>query len=161
MALPAVSPTLEHTVRFKKEIIPGDTLIIEAYVDSWKRGICKGHATGYTDGEVACEAKMMITIPEILEQYLPKGLDGREFVMDFDAIIVGGGAAGAAVTWQLVSNGMKVACLERGPGCYPTNIRQPSMIGNSRSLAPIHLYRQSDKAAMTTRLMTADLLLLA
>jgi DNA-binding transcriptional regulator YdaS (Cro superfamily) len=26
----------------------------------------------YTNGEVACEAKMMITIPEILEQYLPK-----------------------------------------------------------------------------------------
>lgn len=67
-----VTHALEHTVRFKKEIIPGDTLIIEAYVDSWKRGICKGHATGYTDGEVACEAKMMITIPEILEQYLPK-----------------------------------------------------------------------------------------
>ena len=67
-----VTHALEHTVRLKKEIIPGDTLIIEAYVDSWKRGICKGHATGYTDGEVACEAKMMITIPEILEQYLPK-----------------------------------------------------------------------------------------
>ena len=39
--------------------------------------------------------------------------------MDFDAIIVGGGAAGAAVTWQLVSNGMKVACLERGPWMLP------------------------------------------
>ena len=72
MALPAVSPTRLAYRSVQKEIIPGDTLIIEAYVDSWKRGICKGHATGYTDGEVACEAKMMITIPEILEQYLPK-----------------------------------------------------------------------------------------
>jgi 3-hydroxyacyl-[acyl-carrier-protein] dehydratase len=39
---------------------------------SWKRGVCKGRAVGRTDGEIACEADMMITIPEILEQYLPK-----------------------------------------------------------------------------------------
>jgi choline dehydrogenase-like flavoprotein len=35
--------------------------------------------------------------------------------MDFDAIVVGGGAAGGAITWQLSRNGLKVACLERGP----------------------------------------------
>ena len=68
----SVTHALEHTVRFKKEVVPGDTLIIEAYMDSWRRGICKGHATGYTDGEIACEAKMLITIPEILNQYIPK-----------------------------------------------------------------------------------------
>ena len=141
-----VTHALEHTVRFKKEIIPGDTLIIEAYVDSWKRGICKGHATGYTDGEVACEAKMMITIPEILEQYLPKGLDGREFVMDFDAIIVGGGAAGAAVTWQLVSNGMKVACLERGPWMLPNeypSTRHDWELQKLGAYSPVSAIRQS------------------
>jgi 3-hydroxyacyl-[acyl-carrier-protein] dehydratase len=66
-----VTHALEHTVRFKKEVLPGETLKIEAYIDSWRRGICKGHATGYTNGEVACEAKMLITIPDILEQYLP------------------------------------------------------------------------------------------
>ena len=59
------------SVRFKKEVVPGDTLIIEAYVDSWRRGICRGHATGCTDGEIACEAQMLITIPEILNQYIP------------------------------------------------------------------------------------------
>jgi 3-hydroxyacyl-[acyl-carrier-protein] dehydratase len=68
----SVTHALEHTVRFKKEVVPGDRLIIESYIDSWRRGICKGHAFGYTNGEIACEAKMMITIPEILEQYLPK-----------------------------------------------------------------------------------------
>jgi 3-hydroxyacyl-[acyl-carrier-protein] dehydratase len=67
-----VTHALEHTVRFKKEVLPGECLKIEAYIDYWRRGICKGHATGYTNGEVACEAKMLITIPEILEQYLPK-----------------------------------------------------------------------------------------
>ena len=67
-----VTHALQHTVRFRKEVLPGECLQIEAYVDSWRRGICKGHAIGYTHGGVACEADMMITIPEILEQFLPK-----------------------------------------------------------------------------------------
>lgn len=67
-----VTHALQHLVRFRKEVLPGDTLVIEAYVDSWRRGVCKGHAVGMTDGTVACEAEMMITIPDILEQYLPK-----------------------------------------------------------------------------------------
>lgn len=67
-----VTHALQHTVKFKLEIKPGKRLDIEAYVDSWKRGICKGSAYGKVDGQLACEAKMMITIPEILESYLPK-----------------------------------------------------------------------------------------
>ena len=67
-----VTHALEHRVRFKKEVVPGDCLVIDAYIDSWRRGICSGHAYGYTNGELACEAKMLITIPEILEQYLPR-----------------------------------------------------------------------------------------
>ena len=67
-----ITHALEHLVRFKKEVVPGDCLKVEAYIDSWKRGICKGHAFGYTNGEIACQAKMMITIPEILEQYLSR-----------------------------------------------------------------------------------------
>jgi 3-hydroxyacyl-[acyl-carrier-protein] dehydratase len=68
----AVTHALEHKVRFRKEVLPGDKLIVEATVNSWRRGICKGHAKGWTDGEVACEADMMITIPDILETFLPK-----------------------------------------------------------------------------------------
>jgi 3-hydroxyacyl-[acyl-carrier-protein] dehydratase len=63
---------LHYTARFRKEVLPGESLMIEAYVDSWRRGVCKGHATGATNGTIACEAEMMITIPEIFEQYLPK-----------------------------------------------------------------------------------------
>ncbi len=62
---------LQHTVRFKKEIVPGDKLEIEAYITSWKRGICKGYAVGYTDGDVACEAELMISIPQIFKRFLP------------------------------------------------------------------------------------------
>lgn len=67
-----VTHALSHTVRFKKEVKPGDKLVIETKVLSWRRGIAKGVGVGYTHGEIACEAEMLITIPEILEQYLPK-----------------------------------------------------------------------------------------
>jgi 3-hydroxyacyl-[acyl-carrier-protein] dehydratase len=67
-----VTHALEHTVRFRKEVRPGDQLVLEATIDSWRRGVCKGRGVGYTNGEIACEAKMMITIPDIFEQFLPK-----------------------------------------------------------------------------------------
>lgn len=67
-----VTHALEHKVKFRKEVLPGQSLIIEAEVLSWRRGVCRGFATGKTDGEVACEASMLITIPDILDQYLPR-----------------------------------------------------------------------------------------
>jgi 3-hydroxyacyl-[acyl-carrier-protein] dehydratase len=66
-----VTHALQHTVRFKKEILPGKKFVIETEVLSWNRGICKGRGVAKVDGEVACEADMLITIPEILEQFLP------------------------------------------------------------------------------------------
>jgi choline dehydrogenase-like flavoprotein len=42
----------------------------------------------------------------------------------FDFVVVGAGAAGAAVAWALVSKGHKVLCVERGPTMDPS--RYPS-----------------------------------
>ncbi len=67
-----VTHALSHEVRFRKEVRPADKLEMEVKVISWKRGICVGKGIGYTDGEVAVEAKMTITIPDILENFLPK-----------------------------------------------------------------------------------------
>jgi 3-hydroxyacyl-[acyl-carrier-protein] dehydratase len=66
-----VTHALQHTVRFRKEVFPGKKFEIDAQVISWNRGICKGRGVATVDGEVACEADMLITIPEILEQFLP------------------------------------------------------------------------------------------
>lgn len=68
-----VTHALQHTVRFRKEVLPGEKFEIECTVLSWRRGICKGRGVARTNGEIACEAEMLITIPEILEQYLPPG----------------------------------------------------------------------------------------
>ena len=70
-----VTHALKHTVRFRKEVLPGDKFIIETEVISWKRGIAKGKGIAYTNGTIACEAEMVISIPDILEQYLPKNGD--------------------------------------------------------------------------------------
>ena len=67
-----VTHALSHTVSFKKEVLPGDKFEIHTEVISWRRGICQGKGVAYTNGEIACEADMLITIPEILEEYLPK-----------------------------------------------------------------------------------------
>ena len=67
-----VTHAISHEVNFKKEVIPGRKYEIKTKVESWKRGICIGYGNGYTDGELACEAKMTITIPEILKKFLSK-----------------------------------------------------------------------------------------
>jgi len=67
-----VTHAISHVVKFKKEVHPGDQFIIQTKVNSWKRGICHGHGKGIVNNEVACEAEMTITVPDILEKFLPK-----------------------------------------------------------------------------------------
>ncbi len=67
-----VTHALSHKVRFRKEILPGDKFEIDTKVISWSRGVARGTGIGRTNGEIACEAEMLIAIPEILDKYLPK-----------------------------------------------------------------------------------------
>ena len=60
------------SLKFSKEIVPGDKLEIDSRVISWNRGVLKGVAIGSTHGSPACEAEMIIVIPDILNQYRPK-----------------------------------------------------------------------------------------
>ena len=66
-----ITHAISHTVKFKREILPGEKLEIKTSVLSWSRGICKGLGKGFVDNELACEASMTITIPEILKKFLP------------------------------------------------------------------------------------------
>jgi 3-hydroxyacyl-[acyl-carrier-protein] dehydratase len=68
----SVTHAMKHTVRFRKEVLPGDRFEISAKVLSWSRGVCTGSATSHVDGKIVSEAEMTITIPEILKSYLPK-----------------------------------------------------------------------------------------
>ncbi len=62
---------ISSNLKFHKEIVPGDKMIIETEVTFWSRGIFKGSGVAYTDGEMASEAEMVICVPDILDQYLP------------------------------------------------------------------------------------------
>lgn len=63
---------LKHTIRYKKEIHPGDRFDIDAQVISFKRGVITGKVKGSVDGQICVEADMMIAIPDIFNQFIPE-----------------------------------------------------------------------------------------
>lgn len=63
---------IQHTIRYKREIHPGDRLDIEAKVLSWKRGVCKGHVVGKVNEIIMVEADMMIAVPSIFNKFKPR-----------------------------------------------------------------------------------------
>jgi 3-hydroxyacyl-[acyl-carrier-protein] dehydratase len=62
---------LSASVKFIDNVLVGDKFIIETKVLSWRRGILNGTAIGSVNGNVVCEAKLMVTIPNILNNYSP------------------------------------------------------------------------------------------
>lgn len=62
-----------NNIKFKRKIVPGDVLRIEATLKSFKRGIAIGSAESSIDGEAACSAEFVVTVPDILDRFRPKG----------------------------------------------------------------------------------------
>ena len=50
--------------RFRKPVIPGDTLVIEAVMKSRRRSVCQFDAKAYVRGDLVCEASLMATVVE-------------------------------------------------------------------------------------------------
>ena len=61
-----------NNVTFKRKIVPGDVVRIDAELKSFKRGIATGCAESRVDGEPACRAEFVVAVPAILNQYKPK-----------------------------------------------------------------------------------------
>ena len=61
-----------NNAKFRRKIIPGETLEIKAVLESFKRGLAKGYAEGYVDKEFACSAEFVITVPDIFNKFIPK-----------------------------------------------------------------------------------------
>ena len=50
-------------VKFKQQVVPGDTLIFKLeLISPIRRGICHMQAYAYTNGKLACEAELMAQI---------------------------------------------------------------------------------------------------
>ena len=61
-----------NNVQFKRKIVPGESLNIEAYLDSFKRGIAKGHVESFVNSEPACRAEFVVIVPDIFNSFIPK-----------------------------------------------------------------------------------------
>jgi 3-hydroxyacyl-[acyl-carrier-protein] dehydratase len=57
---------------FKKKIVPGDVTTIYAELESFKRGLAKGNARSEVNGEKACSAEFLVSLPVILDNFKPK-----------------------------------------------------------------------------------------
>ena len=61
-----------NNVKFKKMVIPGDMLKINAKLLSFKRGIAKGIVEGCVDGNLVCKAEFTVCLPDVLSNLKPK-----------------------------------------------------------------------------------------
>ena len=69
--------------KFRRKIVPGETLEIKAVLKEFKKGLAKGYAEGYVKGEFACSAEFVITVPDIFNKFLPKNRNLSDEVTDF------------------------------------------------------------------------------
>lgn len=67
-----VSEVRLNNVFFRHEVLPGDTLMVEAEIYRCKRGVASGKAIGYVDGKVVCEAEIVTAISAIAVALQPK-----------------------------------------------------------------------------------------
>ena len=60
-----------ENAKFNRKIIPGERLDIISDLKFYRRGIAKGTSLGYVNEELACSINIVITIPDILNQFKP------------------------------------------------------------------------------------------
>jgi 3-hydroxyacyl-[acyl-carrier-protein] dehydratase len=51
--------------RFRRQVVPGDQLVLEATLMQIKRGLGKYAVVARVDGEIACEAEIMCAVREV------------------------------------------------------------------------------------------------
>ena len=68
----------QHMGTFHKEVRPGDKLEMNAEIQYFKRGLCKGTVCGYIDGELACRLETTIIIPDVFNKFKPN--QGKESI---------------------------------------------------------------------------------
>ena len=61
-----------NNVKFKRKIVPGDVLEIDAVLTSFKRGIAIGSVQSAVKGEPACSGDFIVAVPDILDRFKPK-----------------------------------------------------------------------------------------
>lgn len=60
-----------NNVQFRKKLVPGNRLDIEANLESFRHGVARGKVVGSVNDEFACSAEYVIAIPSIVTQLSP------------------------------------------------------------------------------------------
>tara|TARA_B100001057_G_scaffold126366_1_gene125181 strand:- start:50030 stop:50521 length:492 start_codon:yes stop_codon:yes gene_type:complete len=58
-------------IKFKRKIVPGDTLRSVANLKTFKRGLAKGGVVGYVDEELAVSADFTVIVPDVFNKFFP------------------------------------------------------------------------------------------
>ena len=56
-------------LKFSKKITPDNTLFMETFVKSFKRGIANFEGFGYLNKSLACKAKFTLILPDLVKSY--------------------------------------------------------------------------------------------
>jgi 3-hydroxyacyl-[acyl-carrier-protein] dehydratase len=64
-------------VKFKRKIIPGDTLRSFANLRSFKRGLAKGDVAGFVNDELAVSADLTIIVPDVFNKFFPNAKNAK------------------------------------------------------------------------------------
>jgi 3-hydroxyacyl-[acyl-carrier-protein] dehydratase len=59
-------------VKFSRKLIPGDTLEIEANLDSFRFGVASGWVESWVGGESAARARLSVGLPSVLNKLSPR-----------------------------------------------------------------------------------------
>jgi 3-hydroxyacyl-[acyl-carrier-protein] dehydratase len=51
--------------RFKRQVVPGDTLLLEAHLERAVRGVGRFRTKAMVGGELVCEAKLLAAIRDV------------------------------------------------------------------------------------------------
>ena len=61
-----------NNIKFKRKIVPGDVLEINANLTSFKRGLAKGTAISFVNKNSACSAEFVVSLPDVMKSFKPK-----------------------------------------------------------------------------------------
>ena len=59
-------------IQLKRKIVPGETLEMYATLDSFSRGVAKGHVESYVNGEQAISFEVTAVVVDELDRFKPK-----------------------------------------------------------------------------------------
>ena len=56
---------------FRRKIVPGDVMILNSELISFKRGLATGKTKATVENEIACSGEFIVSIPKIMSKYRP------------------------------------------------------------------------------------------